>query len=379
MWQPDKDLVVATSERRDALIKDLFAPQRSFDPSDEVRMGMLLDLFETLGTRSFMRLDDVVPEDYRQDLEKLVDVAVKALNADDLEDAADEILLKAPELRVAEGDLLAALEEELIDLLSVRDRVELVLEGARVVLGGEPHLTLELETAIAAFELQLKGEMWQLLPLGLRRAANLLWVEPSIRKRLWWWELGMDLPRTALNDLDTAARILYLFPSAEEEFKKLVEAERTLVDFRAQFDKEHEKLTTTERKVDDIKVQITILSILIYLQRLRLAKLGTRRGAADIGELVLLYETDKVKIFSDGKLLILDIVPPNNPASNKVPVLEIEDQSPLNLSPTEFKDRFQVMLDEPQFEHSRGNLVVPLEAENVVIMIPFPTSTINYD
>ena len=369
MWQPDEDLVAATSERRDAFLKDLFSPQSSFDPSDDVQMDMLLDLFDTLGTRSFMRLDDVVPEDYRQDLENLVDVAVKTLNADDLEDAADEILLKAPELRIAEGDALAALEEELVDLLSVRDSVELVLEGARVVLGREPHLPLELETAIVAFELQLKGEMWQLLPLGPRRAANLLWVEPSIRKRLWWWELGMDLPRTALDDLDTAARILYLFPSAHEEFNNLIEAEQTLDDFKTQ----HEKIITTERKVDAIKAKIAVLSLVIYLRRLRLERLGAQKGAADRGELVLLYETDKVKIFSDGKFLILDILPPSNPASNRVPLLYIEDQNPLKLSPTKFNDRFQVTLDEPQFKHSKGKIVVPLEnEEDVVILIPFP-------
>ena len=69
-----------------------------------------------------------------------------------------------------------------------------------------------------------------MLPLGSRRAALSMWAAPDWRPRLWWWHRGSDLPYTALTDLDTAARVINVFPEAREELERLLQATRDLDD-----------------------------------------------------------------------------------------------------------------------------------------------------
>ena len=376
MWHPDKHLVEVTAKKRDELLAALLESAPTLDRADDSQRGMVLDLFETLGMRCFMRLQDIIPKKHVEALKPLASIALDAMDPEDLLASAEEIVLRAPELQTLEGDALAALEEQLVDCLSVRDRVELVLAGIQAVTGQEPDLPLELETAILTFGDLVKDDLWRLLPLGRRRAANVLWAEPSMRKIFWWWEIGMDLPHTALEDICTAARIIHLFPQAKGELERLVKAEDVLVEVteEAGYDNVVPIRVAVRRRVEIASEERHARSLDSFTKK----EAHIDRAAAATKERVVRiyqYPRDAEAIFtisSDGSRFILDIAPPHKAAPGKAPFIEVEGDRRFELVPRRgFQYRFELDLEMPPFDCQQGRLVVPLESEELTISLPF--------
>jgi hypothetical protein len=227
MWQPDETLRVETS----TMLDDMLATLSAADPSDPRARAVARGALEAAGTLVFLGL----AEDARRALDRagaaLAHAAhelVRSLEAEPLERALVEVLELAPELQLSPDDELPQIEERIVDALSVRDGVELLLAGAHLVLGDGVELDADLESSIMTFDELLGRELWRLVPLGSRRAARAAWAAPALRPRLWWWHRGADLPHSALSDLGTAARLIQIFPEAKEELERMLQAERDL-------------------------------------------------------------------------------------------------------------------------------------------------------
>ncbi|MFH1438525.1 MAG: hypothetical protein ABIJ56_22645 [Pseudomonadota bacterium] len=363
MWRPEKKLVEVTAQKRDDLLVELL--DKNLDTEDPQARKKVLELFQAIGMRHVMGLEDVLSDEHREAACGLVSLALESLDPEGLLSAAENLVLRAPELLMLEDEALKTLEDELEANLKERDSVELVLSGARAVLGREPELPLELETAILTFEDLVRDELWRLLPLGRRRAAGILWAEPSMRQKFWWWVLGQDLPETALEDLSTAARIIHLFPKARQGLEAMIEGEKA-------FEVEAEARQTSGRK--DISLREHILKSRYDALCRKETREGVLKLAADEGqELVLVREPEtspKVAVSSNGRRLIVDIEPPHRLKQGKRPVLEAQGQKPLELMPTE-RGRYEAPLDEVAFQATTGKLVIALDTDEIVLEIPF--------
>jgi hypothetical protein len=363
MWQPEKKLVEVTARKRDELLAQLSA--RDLDPENPQTRDKVLELFQAFGMRSVMGLSDIVPSDQKKAAQDLAPLALAFLDPERLHQAAENLVLRAPELLVLEDEALKGLEDELEQNLRERDRVELVLSGCRAVLDHDPKLPLELETAILSFEDLVKDELWRLLPLGRRRAASIFWAEPSMRERFWWWALGHDIPETALEDLASAARIIHLFPKAKIELEAMVTSEKS-------FNAKTPKITSLK----NISLRDQILKDRYEALCQKKADESVLKLAADSGqEQILLQEpktSPKITISSDGQKLILDIEPPHKLKPGKKPILVSEGQKPLELVSTE-RGRFEAELGEAAFLASSGLLLVPLDPDDLVLEMPFKT------
>jgi len=216
-WHPDEELLTQTC----ALVRT----------SDPANSEVALDVLQAVGTLAFLEEDAAAHcaiTNVGIDPKAIVTVALEALDHSELDRAAIEIPLLADDLRVAEDNERPAVEEQLLDAISVRDRFALILEGARCLLGHVPELSVELESSIASFDEVVGAELWRVLPLGERRAARCAWASPAKRRALWWWHKGSHLPWTALDDMSTVAELLYLFPQARAELEALITATKQL-------------------------------------------------------------------------------------------------------------------------------------------------------
>lgn len=357
MWQPEKELVDGTAKKRDEILCEL---SEEIDPRDSKRYPKVLELFKVLGMRHVMGLEETLTSDLREKIISLVPLALAYLKPEQVLAAAENIVLRAPELLLLEDEALTKLEDELEQDLKTRDRVELVLIGARSVLGCDPELPLELETAILTFEGLLKEELWRLLPLGSRRAAAIVWAKPEMRQRFWWWALGEDLPQTALEDLSTSARIIHLFPKARQELESMIVAEKFFEFSEAG----REKISLREFFLK------TRYENLCQKKRQE----GIFKLAADVGEeIVLLREPEdspKITLSSDGRKILLDIEPPHRLRGGEKPVLEIPGREKKEFTPTE-RGRYELLLDEEIFKAPAGKILVLLETEDVFLEVPF--------
>jgi len=197
---------------------------------DESRTNVLLEAAGVLSLLGDGGRVEALAAPYRIQLEARVAEAISSFEPEVLDLVIDRVLELAPELALAEGGVLADLEEEVVRLLLTRDSIELALEGASLLLGHKPSIPAELAAAIAGFDRRLEPELWRLVPLGSRREAMCAWAEPSRRAQLWWWHRGSSLPHTALAELASSAWLIHVFPEARAEFERLIEAEDVMRD-----------------------------------------------------------------------------------------------------------------------------------------------------
>ncbi len=227
MWTPDEELLHETVEAFDQMASTATDGEKPEHDRDPGALGAL----ERLGTLVFLDrraeakgLIQAAGEPFRR---AVVD-AMARLDGSELDEAAGELLRAVTDLAAAEPQDRPDIEDRLVEALRVRDEAELVIEGARQVLGEPLELPLALEAALMSYDELVAEESWTLLGLGSRRAARSAWAAPRFRRRLWWWHRGADLPSEASEGLGMVARLIQLFPAAREELERLLRAEATL-------------------------------------------------------------------------------------------------------------------------------------------------------
>jgi hypothetical protein len=136
-----------------------------------------------------------------------------------------EIELGIGELEEHAFDALEALDRSAIEdvrrALAPRDEVELRLIGAEAILGRPPHLTIEEEIGLVAFEEALRPHLWRLTALNEWRALEVAWMQPEHRARFWWWAEASDVDPRAAAHLDAVAELVARFPEAEARLTKI--------------------------------------------------------------------------------------------------------------------------------------------------------------
>lgn len=385
-WKPDEELLSASlaeiercaSGVRRALSHTPHAfsgpPADQGEESAKTQMG---DLLNAVGTVAFLGFGDTARD-------RLGDLAGSP-DACDLATAALQDLIENNLTRVLGGLMddiyhLASvededkefLEERIVDALDERDRVELALEGARLLCGREPDLDEEALAALGAFDDVLRADLWRTLPLGDRRAARCAWAAPEYRERLWWWHRGCDLPHTALQDMQTAARVIHLFPEAREELERMLQAEQDFENLCA---------------ASEGRGRVKVISLREYLLRkfrpvsapatderhvLAAVEFCAPYGLVAAGyEEKTLYQTAELTVSTDGESLIVDIESPAEPAPDSSPVLEAPGYAPLAATKAPEPARFEFSLSSAPFSAPEAWLLVRLTNVERRIRLPF--------
>lgn len=396
-WKPDEDLLAAALAEIDERVAEvrralsLVAPLDGREglpggqagPADSglhvdhdraAATDQMRDLLDAIGTAVFLGASDTVRE-HLGDLvgspvaRGLAAAALSRLIEESLTPALSGLMNDFYELATAEDGAKEVLEERIVDALAERDRVELAMEGARFLCNFEPALDDEVLASLAAFDEVLKAELWRTLPLGDRRAARCAWAAPSYRERLWWWFRGCDLPHTALQDMQTAARVIHLFPEAREELERMLQAEQDL-----------DNLCTAGRDRSRGKV----ISLRDYLLAKAFPVADSGRTPASVPEACVayglaashheekpLYCTAELTVSTDGENLIVDIEHPAKPTADSLPVLEASGYAPLRARKALEPDRFEFALSSSLFSAPEAWLVVSLVTSEQRIRLPF--------
>jgi len=92
-----------------------------------------------------------------------------------------------------------------------RDRAELLRLGAEC-LGIA--LSDDAVASRMAFDHSVGPMLWQLLPLGQLRTAEMRWMTPAARERFPWRSRGAELPHHALHEREHFADVARRFPEA---------------------------------------------------------------------------------------------------------------------------------------------------------------------
>lgn len=386
-WKPDEELLAASlaemeeraSDVRRALARTLpSAAELPSEKEEEAVQVQMAGLLEAVGTLVFLGLGDTV----RDRLGNMVGspaatmlavAAVRRLIEASLTPVLSGLMTDVYHLFQAEDGEKEFLEERIVDAMTERDRVELALEGARLLCGRDLELDEDTLADLGSFDEVLRAELWRTLPLGDRRAARCAWVAPGYRKRLWWWSRGCDLPHTALQDMQTAARVIHLFPEARAELERMLQAEQDLDSLCGAGE------DRGRRKVISLRVYV--------LRKFRLETPTDVAGrqsstlvagpclpyslAASTYEEKPLFQTKELTVSTDGERLIVDIESPAEPAPDSPPVLETEGLAPLEATRAQEPARFVFSLSCPHFSSPEAWLVVKLATAERRIRLPF--------
>ncbi len=353
VYQPDKLLLAETRN----LLDQCASKQGDIDTAEAA--------LEALGTLIFSgSADEARDRAARDDLSWLADEVGAVLGgtlAERLDDAMTAVAALAPKIRSAEPDSTGELEERLLKALAYRDKVELVLAGADVVFGVLPELPMELEVSLASFEDMVEPMLWQTLLLGPRREERSTWCAPKMRKRLWWWHRGADLPHDALEHLETAARVIHAFPEAREELERLIRSEELLQQMAARGAGE-----------------LGALSLAEHFEGLARGRGGDENerlalAAAPEDEEKTLLEHEALTIAYCQGTLIVDLEQdPDMEAAHPV-ILEVPGQELLAGTPGEVNS-FTFDLADPRFQAREGRLCVYLVSGAVHLGLPLELS-----
>ena len=222
MWMPDEELLEQTL----TILRDVLGRPSAQEPSEDE--FDLQDLLEAAGTLAFMgqeqrALAELPASD--PEFRSSCTATVEAIDPFAIHAAVMKGLLLAEELEgLVEEDLLTAHAEQVLDRLGELDRLTLVLEGARLIIGEQFEIPLEMEGVLLSMEDILEEEGWRFLPLGAHRHSSVTWASPEMRAKLWWHSRGLDLPADSLEHLDSAAQIIHHFSGARGRLDELVEA-----------------------------------------------------------------------------------------------------------------------------------------------------------
>lgn len=212
MWTPDPELTRSAIETIDAEVASLTATPSAAEHA--------VGLLEAAGTLAAMAQPDEATRHVPAPARELVRMQLANLLFEELDDAAVDLLQHASHCLTMDDELY---EEELgpvLDALRARDRVELAWLGAET-LALSSALSSEAVAARDAFDEELAPLLWQLLPLGTARTAELAWMSPDLQTRFWWRSRGAALPANALDDPRHRAVVLREFPEAKPHLDAL--------------------------------------------------------------------------------------------------------------------------------------------------------------
>lgn len=385
-WKPDEELLAASLAEIEERAKDvrsvlartsLPGGELPLEEEEEAAWVQMADLLEAVGTVVFLGLGDMA-RDRLGDLAgspagcTLAVAAVRRLIEAGLTSVLSGLMTDIYHLFPAEDREREFLEERIVDALAVRDRLELVLEGARLLCDHCPDLDEDTQADLASFDEVLRAELWRTLPLGDRRAARCAWAAPEYRGRLWWWSRGCDLPHTALQDMQTAARVIHLFPEAREELERMLQAEQDLDSLCAAGEDRGRGKVISLRDHVLRKLRSTSPPATDARRVLATAEpCGFNGLAAASYEERPLYQTDELTVSTDGERLIVDIESPAEPAPDSSPVLEATGYAPLEATRAQEPARFEFSLSSPHFSAPKAWLVVRLATAQRRIRLPF--------
>lgn len=353
MWKADHALLMET---KDTFLEILEALE-GVHPTPEDRSTLALEALECIGTLLYMdclvHATDMVGEQ-KPTLAEYARDTLFALDGSKLDSSIAEILQVAPKLAERDGSDVEVYVEQIVEALRARDEIELVLAGARHLLGDEYEIPIDLESSILAFDELLDEELWRLLPLGDRRTAHHAWAAPRFRTKLWWWSRGSELPATILDSLGDVARLLHLFPQTKGELDALIRAEGTL----AEIIKKSPQSTTT----------------LASLERFR-----QRRGsdtapsealaaaAATTREQVILQDSElTITLLEDA--LVVDLSSDAELLAGQLPTLETDAHPSLPATTDdEIPGEYRFPLGAEQLDALETRLRVPLTTSEVLI------------
>ena len=349
-WNPDPSSSAGALTELRQRVRDIQGPL-----SDEQRKDARLSLLGAAGRLSLMRQPNeaatIVPDALRPTttIEGLRNLDLSLLSG-----VARDVLDLARTLATAEDSPRLAIAGRLQVELAKRDRVEFVLEGARVLLGRRPQLTPVQEAAILEFEWTLRPELFRLIPLGGARGGVLAWVAPEHRARFWWRTVGADVPETGLDELSGAALVLTRFPDARGELQRLIEVQNYL------------------DRLPGGRSHATVISMADWVARLARSHLKQRvdgerprlAAAFSAGELELVRSDDCDVSYAEPGHLIVDARRPIREGA--VPLLRFGNASVPGARDPGAEERFLFLLP-AQITANVAELVLPFEGGDVVV------------
>lgn len=168
-----------------------------------------------------------VPADGVQKVElSLAEEAVRALDPEPLEHAADEIdELLSEVVEDPFQDNMAERADTLMRHLAVRHQAGRTIEGAMLV-GLRTELSEEQAEAFDYFESLVRPIMWAMAFANEARVPKLRRIAREKRKASWWWSEGIDIDWRAVQLVTETAEIMARYPAFERYLDKTVRAAR---------------------------------------------------------------------------------------------------------------------------------------------------------
>lgn len=199
-------------------------------------------------------------------------------------------------------------------VLERRHDVEALLYGAERIAGRDL-ASEDLATSVEAFDTVARERLWTLVPLNRARRERAAALAPDTRERCWWWSEGADLPEDSVSALRKAARLIAVFPTAQEELDDLIAAARAT---RAEARPTAEALATSPSD------RTTERSGVVYFLQFRAVPShdGGRLVARGSEEEVVVRPLDGVTLSVDDEGLIVDYEMSCEPDPGRPPVLE---------------------------------------------------------
>jgi hypothetical protein len=167
-------------------------------------------VLDAVGTTVALGCGDVGRRHVPDEMVETLRSAVGALRLDALDDAAVTVLALGPLCLTLDPECYDELQP-LLDALRARDRGELLRLGAEC-LGIA--LSDDAVASRMAFDQNVGPMLWQLLPLGQLRTAEMQWMTPAARERFPWRSRGAELSHHALHERGHFAAVARRFPEA---------------------------------------------------------------------------------------------------------------------------------------------------------------------
>lgn len=153
--------------------------------------------------------------------------AVKALDPQELEQAADELhdLLKRV-MADPHDEAIPQHVSRVHSLLQMRHRSSRRVEGAKILGLGEV-TTGEQKEAMDYFDARVRPLAWAMAFAHEVREPHLRRIARENRKASWWWSEGIDVDWRAVQLVTETAELVARYPSFEGYLERSVEAART--------------------------------------------------------------------------------------------------------------------------------------------------------
>ena len=339
MWTPDPELARSAIETIDAEVASLTATPSAAEHA--------LGLLEAAGTLAAMAQPAEATRHVPAPARELVRARLADLQLDELDDATVDLLQHASRCLTMDDELL---EEELgsvLDALRARDRVELAWLGAET-LALASALSSEAVAARDAFDEELAPLLWQLLPLGTARTAELAWMSPDAQARFWWRSRGAELPANALDDPRHRVAVLREFPEAKPHLDKLAA-------FRPR--DEGARLVTHASLGMPLDAMIASARAAALVNERGQPRALAAGGDAGAGA-IQLARNDIAELSVAGGVLIVDVL--SDVAPGAVPALVRDDEALRGVAVEGAVQRYEIDLSVRDLDGAGWRLIIPL-------------------